>query len=261
VGLTRASARRRPARTLTWRSLAGPVPVQDGAAQRHAAPSSTWRSCGPARRLGPRQPAGGCAQAPRHPRAPVYGPRRAGHPPVHLGIAAPAHGQMVAAGAGPDRRRAVPRAGSAIARTAREPGLARAGRSGSARRAGSVGSSRPTPRMPWRPRQWSGWAVARGGHRPGTGRKPAPRSASPMLSPSWTGYGVREATNSLAGSVAGVNAPPEHLETPGMTTCRHAPACRTDATMPRAPPSDQRHTPRYIQQPEASLEETENVIR
>jgi hypothetical protein len=181
VGLTRASARRRPARTLTWRSLADPVPVQDGAAQRLATPSSTWRSCGPARRLGPRQPAGGCAQAPRHSRAPVYGPRQAGHPPVHLGTAAPAHGQMVAAD--PDRRRAGPRAGSAIARTAREPGLALAGRSGSARRAGSVGSSRPRPRMPWRPRQWSGWAVARGGHRPGAGRKPAPRSASPMLSP------------------------------------------------------------------------------
>jgi hypothetical protein len=42
------------------------------------------------------------------------------------------------------------------------------------------------------------------------------------------------------GSVARSKAPPEHFETPGMTTCCHAPLWNTHATVPRDPPFDQR---------------------
>ena len=42
------------------------------------------------------------------------------------------------------------------------------------------------------------------------------------------------------GSVARSNAPPEHFDTPGMTTWRHAPRKKTEATVPREPPLDHR---------------------
>jgi hypothetical protein len=160
VGLAWVLGRCRTARTLRWRARSGRRPLRGDDAPGLGARSPAPRSCGPARRPGPRQPAGGCAPAPRRAQALGHDPCRPRHRPVPLVLGAGPHARGVSAAAGPGQLPARPGWGFAIARADREPSLGLGRRRGSARRAGSDGSSRSTGRRPGRPRQRSGSAVA-----------------------------------------------------------------------------------------------------
>jgi hypothetical protein len=170
VGLAWMLGQCRTAGTLRWRSQAGRRPVRGNGAPGPAARPPASRSCGPARRPGPRQPAGGCAPAPGHAQARGCGPCQPRHRAAPLLLGAALNDRMVSAAAGPGQPRAGPGSGSAMAQADRGLGLALAGRPGSAQRVGSDGSWRSTRRRPGRPRRWRVSVVAGGGHRPGAER-------------------------------------------------------------------------------------------
>jgi hypothetical protein len=177
VGLAWMLGQCRTARTPRRRSQPGRRPVRGDDAPGPGGRPPASGSCGPVRRPGPRQPAGGYAPAPGHAQALGPGPCQPRYrAPLLVGV--PPNDRMVSAAADPGQPRAGPGSGSAIVQADRGRGLALAGRPGSAQRAGSDGSWRLTRRRPGRPRQWSASAGARGGRRPGASRQPVPRCAS-----------------------------------------------------------------------------------
>jgi len=215
-------ARRPTTRTLPWWSQSGRRPVRGDDAPGPVARPPASRSCGLARRPGPRRPAGGCAPGPGRARALGHGHCRPRYQPGPLVLGAVPHAPMVSAAAGPGRLGQCRRRGSAIAGADRRPGLGLAGRRGSARRAGSDGSSRSTGRRPGRPRRWSGSAVAGGGHRPGAERS-SPRCAYPKFvtacdaassPPCRAGGRVAVRLDAVTG-----RAPPTFLRRPGAWPC------------------------------------------
>jgi hypothetical protein len=176
VGLAWMLGQCRTARTPRRRSQPGRRPVRGDDAPGPGARPPASGSCGPVRRPGPRQPAGGYAPAPGHAQALGPGPCQSRQrAPLLMG--APPNDRVVSAAADPGQPRAGPGSGSAIAQADRGRGLALAGRPGSAQRAGSDGSWRLTRRRSGRPRRWRLSVVAGGGHRPGA-EQPTPRCAS-----------------------------------------------------------------------------------
>jgi hypothetical protein len=171
---------RRTARRPLWPPQPGRRSVRGDDPRAPVARSPASGSCGPVRRLEPRQPAGECAPAPGPAQEPEHDPCRPRRRPVPLLVGAALPARRVSAAAQPGQPPARPQWGSAMAQADREPSLGLGGRQESARRAGSDGSSRSTGHRAGRPRQRSGSVVAGGGHRPAAER-PDRRCASPQF--------------------------------------------------------------------------------